>query len=55
MDKKIHCDCGKLLAKIHEDGTIWVWCKSCKKEVPLAIERENPQAEFIMGRFMRVV
>ncbi len=55
MDKKIHCECGKLLAKIHEDGTIWVWCKSCKKEVPLAIEHESPQADFIMGRFMRVL
>ena len=53
--KEIHCECGKLLAKIHDDGTIWVWCKTCKKEVPLAIERENPQADFIMSRFTRVL
>lgn len=42
MDKKIHCDCGKLLAKIHEDGTIWVWCKSCHKEVELEVEPYEP-------------
>lgn len=33
--KEIHCDCGKLLAKIHKDGTIWIWCKKCKKEVQI--------------------
>ncbi len=33
----VHCDCGKLLAKI-KDGKIYVWCKNCKKEVPLKIE-----------------
>lgn len=49
MGKELKCTCGKLLAKIDENGNIKVWCKSCKKEVPLQIEREN----FIMNRFMR--
>lgn len=35
MDKEIRCTCGKLLAKIGKDGKIKVWCKSCKKEVPV--------------------
>lgn len=34
-EKEIRCNCGKMLAKIHKDGTIWVWCKSCRREVPL--------------------
>lgn len=33
--KEIHCDCGKMVAKICEDGTIRVWCKKCKKEVQI--------------------
>ncbi len=33
----VQCDCGKLLAKV-KDGKIYVWCKNCKKEVPLKIE-----------------
>ena len=49
VGKELKCTCGKLLAKIDENGNIKVWCKSCKKEVPLQIEREN----FIMNRFMR--
>lgn len=49
MEKEIHCECGKLLAKIDNDGKIKVWCKSCKKEVPLEVVRES----FFMNRFMR--
>ena len=41
--KEIHCDCGKLLAKICEDGTIRVWCKSCKKEVKLEAKSSGPK------------
>ena len=41
MDKEIRCECGKLIARISEDGTIKVWCKSCKKEVPVKIEPEK--------------
>ena len=40
MDE-IKCECGKLLAKLHEDGKIYVWCKSCHKEVELKIEKES--------------
>lgn len=45
MDKEIHCKhCKdhKLLAKIHEDGKIYVWCKSCHKEVELEVEPYEP-------------
>lgn len=45
MDKEIrckHCKDHKLLAKQREDGTIWVWCKSCRKEVELEVESYEP-------------
>lgn len=38
MEKQIKCNCGKLLAKIDENGQIKVFCKKCKKEVALEIE-----------------
>lgn len=41
-EKEIHCKCGKLLAKIREDGKIVVWCKSCRKEVVLEVEPNEP-------------
>ena len=37
MDKPIKCDCGKLIAK-YKDGKLFVWCKSCKREVEVKIE-----------------
>lgn len=37
MEKQIKCNCGKLLAKIDENRQIKVFCKKCKKEVPLEI------------------
>ena len=37
----IKCECGKLLAKLHDDGKIYVWCKLCHKEVELKIEKES--------------
>ena len=40
-EKEIHCSCGKLLAKRHSDGKIYVWCKECRKEVVLEVEREE--------------
>lgn len=33
-----HCKDHKLLAKIGEDGKIYVWCKSCHKEVELEVD-----------------
>ena len=33
---------GKLLAKRHEDGKIYIWCKSCHKEVELEVEPHEP-------------
>ena len=46
MDKEIRCKCckdHKLLAKQRKDGTIWVWCKACKKEVELEVEPREPK------------
>ena len=45
MPKEIHCACGKLLAKVKKDGTIWVWCKGCKKEVKLEVESYEPMGK----------
>lgn len=42
MVDEIKCTCGKLLAKQHEDGKIYVWCKECKKEVELEVEPYEP-------------
>ena len=41
-EKEIHCSCGKLLAKRHSDGKIYVWCKECRKEVELEVEPYEP-------------
>ena len=37
-DKEFHCSCGKLLAKQHADGKIYVWCKKCRKEIELEVK-----------------
>lgn len=39
-EKPIRCSCGKLIAK-ERDGKIYVWCKECRKEVELKIEKES--------------
>ena len=46
-EKDIRCACGKLLAKVRSDGKIMVWCKQCKKEVELEVEKlpEPPESE----------
>lgn len=31
-NNKIECACGKMLARM-EDGVLYLWCKSCRKEV----------------------
>lgn len=33
---KINCECGKMLAR-WDNGTLYLWCKSCKKEVAFRI------------------
>ena len=38
-----HCEAHKLLAKIHKDGKIYVWCKECHKEVELEVEPYEPK------------
>ncbi len=40
-EHNIKCPCGKLIAK-ERDGKIYVWCKHCKKEVELKIEKREP-------------
>ena len=44
MEKEIICShCHKkLLAKLHSDGKIYVWCKECRKEVELEVEPYEP-------------
>lgn len=37
---KIGCSCGKMLA-LENGGVLYLWCKSCKKEVPFAVVVEN--------------
>lgn len=32
----VRCGCGKRVAR-YEDGVIYLWCKSCKKEVAYPI------------------
>ena len=36
MAKKVNCACGKMLAR-YENGVLFLWCKSCKKEVPYVL------------------
>lgn len=46
MEKEIrckHCSAHKLLAKIRENGKIYVWCKECRKEVELEVEPYEPE------------
>lgn len=45
MNQPINCTCGKLVGRVR-DGKVYVWCKSCKKEVALVdliehVEEEN--------------
>lgn len=41
--ENVKCSCGKLLAKRHDDGRIYVWCKECKKEIALEVEPYEPE------------
>jgi hypothetical protein len=35
--KPVKCTCGKMVARIR-NGKVYVYCKTCKREVPLVIE-----------------
>lgn len=35
---EIKCGCGKLLAR-YDKGILYLWCKGCKKEIALPIDR----------------
>lgn len=48
-DGKIRCACGKLLARVRDDGKIMVWCKHCKKEVLLEIEAKKQKCPVCNG------
>lgn len=37
----IRCECGKVIAK-YRNGRIYLWCKACRKEVELTIEKVEP-------------
>lgn len=34
--KKLHCSCGKMLAR-YENGVLYLWCKNCKREIPVEL------------------
>ena len=48
-EKDIRCACGKLLAKVRDDGKIIVWCKRCKKEVLLEFEAKKQKCPVCNG------
>ena len=40
--QEIRCPkCGKRLLKANATGTLKAWCKSCKEEVEIHIEKES--------------
>lgn len=41
MSKKLRCDCGRWVARLSDDGHIYVWCRDCKKEVDLTIMQSD--------------
>lgn len=41
---EIKCECGKLLAKIR-DGKLYLFCKKCKKEIPINIKNIEPKSQ----------
>ena len=42
IKNEIKCDCcNKIIAK-EKDGIIYLWCKHCKKEIPLKIQKVEP-------------
>lgn len=40
----INCECGKLLAR-YEEGKIVLYCKRCKKEVEIDINKLEPKSQ----------
>lgn len=38
VKRRIKCECGKLIAT-ERDRVIYVWCKECRKEVPITIAK----------------
>lgn len=40
---EIKCGCGKLLAR-YDKGILYLWCKGCKKEIALPIDRLSQPA-----------
>lgn len=38
-DLPVKCDCGKMVARWHGKH-LYVWCKVCRKEVEIKIDKE---------------
>jgi hypothetical protein len=39
----VKCTCGKMVARLR-NGKIYVYCKTCKREVPLTVDKsQEPQ------------
>ena len=51
-EKEIICGCcqHKVLAKLHSDGKIYVWCKECRKEVELEVETDGFAKNHVSSR-----
>lgn len=51
----IKCTCGKILARA-ENNKIYVWCKTCHKEIEICAEPTEPKNanNFLMKRFTKV-
>lgn len=54
MKKNIKCDeCCKIIAKIDEQGNVFLWCKSCKKEIPVYVLPKSQLKTTKKERFQR--
>jgi phage FluMu protein Com len=41
-EKKIRCECGKLLA-VERDGRIYIRCRGCHKQIEIVVIRSGEQ------------
>lgn len=40
----INCKCGKLLAR-YKDGKLYLYCKRCKKEIEIELNKLEPKSQ----------
>ena len=49
QETPVKCNCGKLVAK-WRDGKLYVWCKSCRRECEIPIQKPNTKDEPLSRR-----